>query len=66
MKVAHVYHAAARLNDGRVLIMGGATADRALASSEVFDPSTGTFSTIASMTVARAFFTATLLSDGRS
>jgi hypothetical protein len=53
------------LPDGRVLI-GGGEADDALATSELFDPSTGTFSPAASMTRPRSIgSSATLLRDGR-
>jgi hypothetical protein len=55
------------LTDGRVLIVGGESAEggTSLASAEIYDPKTGTFSPTGSLATARGFFTATLLSDGR-
>ncbi|HYL57932.1 MAG TPA: kelch repeat-containing protein [Candidatus Acidoferrales bacterium] len=56
------------LTDGRVLLIGGVknVGFRAeLASAEIYDPSTGTFSPTGSMTTPREGHTATLLRDGR-
>jgi hypothetical protein len=57
------------LPDGHVLIAGGDSGDvsssRPLASAELYDPKTGTFSPTGSMTVARALQHAVLLKDGR-
>ena len=58
------------LPDGRALVAGGLTegpdgAETALATAELFDPSTGTFGPAASMMVARFEHTATALDDGR-
>ncbi len=55
------------LPDGKVLVAGGNNADNqedGVASAELFDPTTGTFSATGSMHWPRSFFTATLLSDG--
>lgn len=56
-------HAAVRLPDGEVLVVGGAGGS-ALASAEIYDPSTGTFGSTSWMGVARNELTATLLRNG--
>ncbi len=57
------------LPDGSVLITGGAVPSGsfqlAVASAEVYDPTTGTFSPTGSMSTRRAAQSATLLADGR-
>ncbi|MFN2606564.1 MAG: kelch repeat-containing protein [Acidimicrobiales bacterium] len=58
------------LEDGRVLVVGGTddfTPGRAttLASAELYDPSTGTWSATGSVAVGRSSHTATRLADGR-
>jgi hypothetical protein len=65
-------HTATLLPDGRVLVTGGYGADASaggldepLASAELFDPASGTWSATASMVAVRREHTATLLPDGR-
>lgn len=58
-------HAAVRLPDGRVLVSGGTDGTNALKSSEVYDPSTETWTTTGDMTAARRGHVATLLANGK-
>jgi N-acetylneuraminic acid mutarotase len=61
-------HSMTLLRDRRVLVAGGDLpgGDNAQTrTAEIYDPSTGSWSATGSMNVARSFFSATLLADGR-
>lgn len=57
-------HSATLLRNGRVLIVGG-YGDRPLGNVELYDPTTGTFSTVGTLRTPRFSHTATRLDDGR-
>jgi Putative Ig domain/Galactose oxidase, central domain len=64
MTVARNAHTATRLQSGQVLIAGGSDGTSALASAELYDPTSKTFTaTTGSMTTARAGHSATLLAN---
>jgi hypothetical protein len=72
MSTARTAHTATVLQSGKVLIAGGDAClffnyygDCPLSSAEVYDPSSGTFTTTGSMSVNRVFHTATLLANGK-
>lgn len=66
MLAPRTVHTATLLDDGRILIAGGADInDNVLASCEIFDPATGTSTAVASMSTARTQHSATKLLDGR-
>jgi len=74
MTASRVWHVLTLLPDGTVLTTGGET-DRcdgsgcwfagSLASAELYDPASGTFTLTATTAIARETHTATLLADGR-
>ncbi|MGP8269938.1 MAG: Kelch repeat-containing protein [Terracidiphilus sp.] len=67
MVVGRFLHTATQLQNGKVLIVGGAltSASDPVATAEVYDPATGIFTVTGEMTTARERHTATLLADGR-
>ncbi len=65
--VGHVKHTATRMANGLVVVSGGASASigPAIATTEIFDPSTNRWTTGADLLMGpRVGHTATLLSDG--
>ncbi len=69
MSGPRVESAFATLADGRVFVVGGFAVpgelDGLLASAELYDPTTGSWTGAGSMSITRFVFTATLLADGR-
>jgi N-acetylneuraminic acid mutarotase len=69
MTVARFKHAAVRLLNGDVVVVGGTSTepsdDRALSSAEVYSPTTGTWRTVGSLATGREQVKAVLLRDGR-
>jgi hypothetical protein len=65
LNIARRAHTATRLTDGKVLIVGGENSDGFVTGSEIYDPTTGTFSISGNLNAPRADHTATCLADGR-
>ena len=53
LSTARDYHTATLLPNGQVLVAGGATLNGPLASAELYDPATGTWTATGSMAAAR-------------
>jgi N-acetylneuraminic acid mutarotase len=64
MRQARARHTAALLSDGRVLVAGGTPYDEALASTEIFDPSTNAWSTTGQLITGRYQHSTATLPDG--
>ncbi len=67
MAAGRFLHTATLLQNGKVLIVGGAQTSTSapVATAEVYDPATGAFTMTGAMATAREQHTATLLADGR-
>jgi N-acetylneuraminic acid mutarotase len=70
MNIARQYHTATLLQNGQVLIAGGVIdtptdSVYAIASAELYNPTTGTWTTTGSLNHERYNFTATLLPNGQ-
>ena len=65
LNVARQKHTATLLDDGRVLVVGGAIGGNTLASAEIYDPVKGAWTSTATPIYAHAGHTATLLTGGR-
>lgn len=65
MATARAGHSAVVLPDGRVLVSGGWTGERATSSAEIYDPATARWMPAGEMTAARASHSAVSLPDGR-
>ena len=69
MNAERAAHTSTRLPDGKVLVSGGfreeGTSEIAIASAEIFDPATNTFTATSDMNEPRNGHTATLLPNGK-
>ena len=65
MSTARQRHQAVLLPNGQVLVAGGENASGTLASTELYNPSTGTWTPTGSMITPRTDFSLTLLSHGK-
>jgi hypothetical protein len=69
MSMVRGNHTATLLPNGKVLVAGGgvmsSTSDTTTASAEIYDPIAGSWSGTGSMSIARAWHTATLLTNGK-
>ena len=66
MNTRRAAHTATLLGNGKVLVAGGFAGDEnSLASAEVFDPKTSTFSSAGNMNFSRAGHSATILPGGK-
>lgn len=64
LNTARQFHTATLLDNGQVLVAGGFNSTGALASAEIYDPTSGTFTPTGNLNTARGQHTATLLQNG--
>src|SRR5215469_11225101 len=65
MATARANHSATLLPNGKILIAGGTNGSQALASAELYDPTTKTFTPTGDMTTVRGSNAGTLLPNGK-
>src|SRR5476651_257874 len=67
LATARYYHTATLLPNGKVLVAGGSgvISSGSLASAELYDPASGTWTATGSLATERHFHTATLLPNGK-
>ena len=65
LATARYYHTATLLPNGKVLVAGGCNGSGSLASAELYDPASGTWTATGSLATARVDHTATLLPNGK-
>ena len=69
LNVARAYHTATLLPNGKVLVVGGLGPDpypnNVLATAELYDPATGTWTPTENMLTSQSSASATLLPSGR-
>lgn len=58
-------HSATLLPDGKVLVLGGRNSEGVIASAEIYDPASGTWTAQGNLLLARMSHTATLLANGK-
>ena len=64
MSISRYYHTASLLGSGKVLVSGGYNGGY-LNSAELYDPSTGNWSSTGVLSIARGYHTASLLGSGK-
>lgn len=65
LATARLDYTATLLNNGKVLIAGGANSNGSVTQAELYDPSAATFTATGNLNIGRIFHTATLLNNGK-
>ncbi|CAF4229533.1 unnamed protein product, partial [Adineta steineri] len=65
MIIAREYHIAVTLANGSILITGGMGSTGILNIAQLYNPSTGAWTTTGNMSIARYIHTASTLADGK-